>query len=490
MIMDFVDCVRVCLGFLVVFGVVPLIVSRLWRSKRNVVTLCAIGVRTTLFAQIAGLVLGSIGICLPGSMLACYGLLFLTLLWSLEFLQPLREPEWWSARLHKVILLIERTPSPRPLQIAGRNHPRHSTFDVVLRLIRQPAFLFSVLVTIAALSHSLRYARFLNDENYLRALSLQKLTLGQPWTPDGSVAFLAPVVFLSSLDGAAVIRFSGPLFMGLLAFAAFTVIRRLTGHSQAGLAAAAIVVALTALSQNGEMRAGAVALIFWLLGIALWQSHRWDAIWSGALALLIEPMPGWDILAGICAVFLVVLFVRFVRLTSRGYQAIGISLAGSALAVLLLLPLDRANAHGSQYNVTARTVGRIRREFPRNTWLVVSPVQEVALTYGHGWHMELSEFVERYKIEEVSHPDFSFRFPVRDTFVFVEKQPLTSVRMASDLSELGPRFDPPIVPYQLRLNRASLQFQAGRMMAAYRATHRDVQVFLDDPVLIVYRIRS
>jgi hypothetical protein len=103
---------------------------------------------------------------------------------------------------------------------------------------------------------------------------------------------------------------------------------------------------------------------------------------------------------------------------------------------------------------TATTVTRIIREFPRNEWLVVSPMQEVALTYGHGWHMELWEFVDKYTVAQVSRPDFSFKFPVSDTFVFVEKQPLTSQTMASDLSE------------------------------------RNAEVFLEDPRLIVYRIRG
>jgi hypothetical protein len=104
--------------------------------------------------------------------------------------------------------------------------------------------------------------------------------------------------------------------------------------------------------------------------------------------------------------------------------------------------------------------------------------------------MELSEFVEKYTVDQVRRSDFSFSFPVRDTFVFVEKQPLAPQAMASGLFELGSHFDPPMVPYQLRLNRASMQFRAARLLTAYYVTHRDTEVFLEDQHLIVYRIRG
>jgi hypothetical protein len=75
-----------------------------------------------------------------------------------------------------------------------------------------------------------------------------------------------------------------------------------------------------------------------------------------------------------------------------------------------------------------------------------------------------------------------------DTFVFVEKQPLVSRAMGSGLSALGPRFDPAMAPYQVQLSRASMEFEAGRLLAAYRSRHPAVQVFVEDKNLIVYRI--
>jgi hypothetical protein len=47
-----------------------------------------------------------------------------------------------------------------------------------------------------------------------------------------------------------------------------------------------------------------------------------------------------------------------------------------------------------------------------------------------------------------------------------------------------------MVPYQLRLSRASMEFEAGRLMAAYRSCHPDVLVFFEDKDFIVYRVPS
>jgi len=47
-----------------------------------------------------------------------------------------------------------------------------------------------------------------------------------------------------------------------------------------------------------------------------------------------------------------------------------------------------------------------------------------------------------------------------------------------------------MAPYQVRLSRASMEFEAGRLLAAYRSRHPDVQVFVEDKNLIVYRIPS
>ena len=77
---------------------------------------------------------------------------------------------------------------------------------------------------------------------------------------------------------------------------------------------------------------------------------------------------------------------------------------------------------------------------------------------------------------------------MKDTFVFVEKRPLVSRAVGSSLPALGPRFDPAMVPYQLRLSRVSMGFEAASLMAAYRSRDPEVRAFVKDQNLVVYRI--
>jgi hypothetical protein len=232
---DVVDCVRVSVAFLIVFGAVPYLFVRIAPGDRNMLSFCATIVRTSLFGSIAAVVLGSMQICLPGSMLMAYFVLFALLLWMGGRFEPWRRPQAGAALLHRLLICIEnRRSTPTHFRPAVHSRGGH--------VVREPAFVFFMAIAVAALSHSLHHVRFLNDESYARALSLQKLALGQDWLLDGSVAFLAPLVFLSSLDGATVVRFSGPLFIAVLALAGFAAIARVTGSSPVGLAASAILV--------------------------------------------------------------------------------------------------------------------------------------------------------------------------------------------------------------------------------------------------------
>ena len=57
-------------------------------------------------------------------------------------------------------------------------------------------FWVGLAITFGMFWHPLGHVSFLSAAAYSRALNLQMLTLGQPVALDGSVAWLAPVVFL------------------------------------------------------------------------------------------------------------------------------------------------------------------------------------------------------------------------------------------------------------------------------------------------------
>jgi hypothetical protein len=126
---------------------------------------------------------------------------------------------------------------------------------------------------------------------------------------------------------------------------------------------------------------------------------------------------------------------------------------------------------------------RIARDFRTNDWIVVSPGLEVAQIYGRGWHVELADFVEAHREDQVADPGFQFPYASQSVFVFVEKQVLDqpAFSFARDAGT-APYY------YTTRLGRASLEFRAARLMAAYQGSHRNVAIYYEDDDLIVYRI--
>jgi hypothetical protein len=240
--------------------------------------------------------------------------------------------------------------------------------------------------------------------------------------------------------------------------------------------------------REGELQQGGIAAIFWLLAIAIWRVSRIDALGSIALALLVQFILEKDVLICVGVTCLLVLSGRWlcnVLPISRTASACiaAVTILGVSLYSARHIPKDGPY----QYEAAARNAARIKRDFSRNTWLIISPVQELALTYGRGWHLELSEFVDTHTIEQVSEPAFRFKYPVANTFLFLEKKPLASPQLSLTLPSLGQAFDPTIAPYHLRLSRASLQFRAARLIAAYIASHT-VEIYHEDDELVVFRL--
>jgi len=490
---DVVNAFRVSLGFLVVFGAVPWLVALNSRREDVLTGHCAAFMRTSLFTEIVTLVLGSMGLCLPGSIGAAYILFLSALMFRSGTLRNLGNSHWLSAQLHKLILLADgRASVGQHLQsLRIRYVSWRRRFDPTAVAPFRGICWFAVFVALAACFYPLHNVRFLLGASYSRTLALQKLSLGQSSPQDGSVALLAPVVFLSGCEGATVVRFAGPLFAAVLALTTSLVLFQLTGSSAIGMAGAGLIAGFGAFADGGQLQADGIASIFLLLSVLLWRASRLDAVWSMAAGLLIDPIPGLSMIWYVGIPLVIALLVLSWHTLSQCLAMIRVPIAVMGIACLIYLPPKLGGNEGPyQYETAARAVSRISRELPQNTWLVVSPVQELAFTYGHGWHMELSDFVNKYNVDEVIRPDFHFGFPVMDTFVFVEKRPLVSRALGLSLAELGTRFEPAIAPYQLRLSRASLEFEAGRLLAAYRARHSDVQVFIEDENVIVYRIRS
>jgi hypothetical protein len=166
--------------------------------------------------------------------------------------------------------------------------------------------------------------------------------------------------------------------------------------------------------------------------------------------------------------------------------------AVACIAVLWIGSSTRAADGPFQYEAAAKVCSGISHTFPRNDWMIVSPVQELGCIYGQGWHMELLDFVSQFRVEQVERPEFHFPYYVKDLFFFVETEPLS--RREADGSaylrsaSLAQSMDPSIFGYEIPLGRASVQFAAASIVAAYARGHRDLSVYYKDGRLVVYRI--
>ena len=475
------DLVRCEAALLTAFIVAPMLAfygrPRYWTFDGWAV----IFVRTVLFSAVSSLLAGSVRLALPGVIAPVYMAYLLTLAWRAGFVTPIANARWRRSVLARVLTRID---SPRCGSFTrSTSIAPESQWDNSLRALLLLASILSVLASI----HALGNWRFFISADYSRALSLQGLSLGQPWQPDGTVSYLAPVAVFSGLDGVTVVRFSACAWPGIAALAAGYLAWRLTHSLSPTLAAAAAASAAFQIAGIEPSLAAAM----WLLAIGLWQHSRTDAVWAATTAVLTGGLPQLRLALCVCIALSLIIIYRTGRRAATAVCHSGPALAVVVISLAVLLPARRAAREGPlQDELAARAAWRISRELPRNTWMIVSPVQELAFTYGRGWHMELVDFAGRFQPEQVAHPDFRFQFPSRNVFIFLEKRPLVAPQSVSSLAALGASLDPAVAAYLPALGRQSLQFQVARLLAAYAATHPGVETYAEDSSVVVFRIRE
>lgn len=212
---------------------------------------------------------------------------------------------------------------------------------------------------------------------------------------------------------------------------------------------------------------------FVIIATGLWREHRWTAV---AALLLGVSISGDFAIPGTCALAAIFCAISLRRIA----PALAI-----AAGIILLVSAPRANPDGPhQLEAAASRCEAISTTQPRNSWLIVSPPQELPCAYGRGWHMELRELVSRFTPEQVAAPDFRFPFPVKEIFFFVERRPL----VASTEKRIDVLFEGGMRDYTLPTARAGMQFLAADLLGAYASTHDDLQLYYSDPDLVIYRI--
>src|SRR6266566_4393219 len=158
------------------------------------------------------------------------------------------------------------------------------------------------------------------------------------------------------------------------------------------------------------------------------------------------------------------------------------------VAVIWLRP-QRLLGQCLEYEAAARATQEIAYRFPRQTWVVAAPVEQLAETFGLGGHEDLAGFVEKYR-SQVSSPEFRFQNAREDLFIYVEKRPFQIFSREPETVSFSVLSDPTYRNYRSPGGRASLEAAALQLCENYRQYHANADVFFENEVLRVYHIHE
>ncbi len=479
-----IDLLRVAIPMGLVFGLLPALVGRCGhKSPPPWHELLVSGLlRSALFVELSALFMGKWQLYRPGMVFALYAgwIISTAVLSSRKFWLYNRDsdgPGYGMELRQRLLLQIERSGS-----FGGmfKWKPAISRGYLFLGLLMSGAFLHF-------LWNPLHNFRFLTTLGYSQTLSLGALVNGAPWNRDGSIALLAPIVVASGLDPATVLRLSVPLIYGLIlcAIALCTI-----SYSKSPWAAFLAVTLFWLYTRGPGLDAATAAdgtlwaCLFLLLASVVGPKSLGYAYCGMLLAWLSAPSFPELFPVAIGCVFVALVLNRYLVLTPLLVRKAGIAILVLASATTMTGPLRSYPLDGPlQYESSARAAAKIAREFSKNQWLIVSPMHEVAYSYGRGWHTELPQFLEEFPIAKVADKAFHFPYEVRDVFVFIEKKPLAQ---ASNLAIPGNSLNS--YYYSTNPGRASMEFRTAELIAAYAATHENISVYLQDQYVMVYRI--
>jgi hypothetical protein len=159
-----------------------------------------------------------------------------------------------------------------------------------------------------------------------------------------------------------------------------------------------------------------------------------------------------------------------------------------AVAVAVIwFPPRRLPQQSLEYESAARVTQRIIDRFPRQTWVVAAPAEQLAETFGLGAYEDLAGFVEKFQ-DQTSDPDFRFPDARQDLFIYVEKRPFQIFSQEPEFVSFPVLTDVTYRNYRSPGGRASLESGALQLCEQYRHSHHDANIFFEDENLRVYHI--
>lgn len=237
------------------------------------------------------------------------------------------------------------------------------------------------------------------------------------------------------------------------------------------------------------LAAGAVLLVP-LLGIAVFVaiSYTWGIF--AALSTTVSVPSELRLALPLAAVLCLCGVLGFVE--SKLIRPIGsvaqvlLLLGWLAIVAVWLRPHPPASQY-LEYDKAATETQLIAQRFPRQTWVVVAPTEQLAETLGLGGYEDLAEFVGKYQ-EQASDPAFRVPNAPEDLFIYVEKTPFQYFTREPESVPLVTLVDTTYRSYRSPAGRASLESAAQQLCESYRLTHTDTDVFYEDRDLRIYHL--
>ncbi|WP_036483228.1 hypothetical protein [Myxosarcina sp. GI1] len=155
-----------------------------------------------------------------------------------------------------------------------------------------------------------------------------------------------------------------------------------------------------------------------------------------------------------------------------------------ALAVNFLLPLPPKCTY-LEYEITARKSLELTQFFPRQSWTLVGPAEQLAEIYGSGWYEDLAQFVEKYS-SKAEQAEFNFPISGEHLFIYVEKVPFVTFATEPEILPNSILSDRTYRYYRSSAGRASLEYEALQMCEAYRHNHPQSEIYYENEELRIY----
>jgi len=227
---------------------------------------------------------------------------------------------------------------------------------------------------------------------------------------------------------------------------------------------------------------GVVVFVLMSYGLAAYATLSSNFGITGEVRLILP-------LAAVLAVGCFLGLIETKMIAPMGKVAEGLLLlACVAIAILWSRPHPLASQY-LEYDKAACETQVIADRFPRQTWAVVAPTEQLAETLGLGGYEDLAEFVEKYQ-EQASDPEFRIPDAPKDLFVYVEKRPFQYFSREPQFVPLGVLADSTYRSYRSPAGRASLESAALQLCEGYRKSHDDADVFFEDENLRIYHVHQ